>query len=64
MTKFRVGYSQSDHGWYYFEADDIEHARKLFNKVTEGEMEIEELPGVYQRITGGDHEWLSSVEVA
>lgn len=64
MGEFRVGYSQSDYGWYYFEADDIEHARKLIDKVQEGIIEVEELPGVYQRITGGDHEWLSSVEVA
>lgn len=60
--KFKIGWSQEEYGWYYFQAENIEQAQKLIESVENGEIEVEDLPNFYCRVTNGQHEWVNRLQ--
>jgi hypothetical protein len=64
MARYRIGFSEEAYGYYYFDADSLEQAQDLIDKVDDGEMDITELPNVYRKENNGEHDWLSDVEEA
>lgn len=63
MSKqFRIGFSQSVYGWYYFEADSTEEAQALIEQVDNGEIDADQLPGFYEKTNGYEHEWINPLE--
>lgn len=63
MSKqFKIGFSQDEFGWYYFNAESVEEAQALIEQVDEGEIDVEQLPNFYKKVNGGQHEWINSLE--
>jgi hypothetical protein len=60
--RFRIGFSQEQYGYYYFNAESVEEAKALIEQLEEGEIEAEELPSFYQKTNGGQHEWINPLE--
>jgi hypothetical protein len=46
MPTYKAHYSTGDYGVMWFEADSLEHGQELLDAVTNGEMDIEDLPEV------------------
>jgi hypothetical protein len=60
MAQYRVGYNRTEIGHLTFEADNLQHAKELFEKYTNAE--IEELPNMAERIFDGDTLYLDVEE--
>lgn len=60
--RFRIGWSQEEYGWYYFNAESIEEAQQLIEQVDNGDIEVEQLPDFYCRVTNGQHEWINRLQ--
>lgn len=60
--RFRVGFSEEQYGYYYFDAESVEEAQALIEQLEEGEIDAEELPGFYQKTNGGQHELINPLE--
>lgn len=63
MSKqFRVGFTQSVSGWYYFDAETLEEAQDLIEMVENGEIDADDLPGVVERTNNYENEFTTIVE--
>ena len=60
--RFKIGFSQDEYGWYYFNAENVEEAKALIEQVEEGEIDVEDLPDFYKKVNGGQHDWINSLE--
>lgn len=60
--RFRIGYSQDEYGYYYFSAKDLKEAKALIEQLEEGEIDVEDLPDFYNKINGGEHDWVNRLE--
>lgn len=63
MSKqFRIGYTESVSGWYYFDAETLEEAQDLIEKIDNGDLDVNDLPGVVERTNNYESEWITNVE--
>ncbi len=46
MPLYKAHYSTGDYGVMWFEADSMKHGQELLDAVTEGEMDVDDLPEV------------------
>jgi len=46
MPTYKAHYSTGDYGVLWFEADSLKHGQELLDAVTEGEMDVDDLPEV------------------
>tara|TARA_R110000822_G_scaffold78035_2_gene186988 strand:- start:1572 stop:1775 length:204 start_codon:yes stop_codon:yes gene_type:complete len=46
MPTYKAHYSTGDYGVLWFEADSLEHGQMLLDAVTEGVMDVDNLPEV------------------
>lgn len=60
--QFRIGFSQSVYGWYYFTAETAEEAQALIQQVDDGEIDADQLPGFYEKTNGYEFEWINPLE--
>ena len=60
--RFKIGFSQDEYGWYYFNAENVEEAQALIEQLEEGEIDVEDLPNFYKKVNGGQHEWINPLE--
>lgn len=54
MKTFQMWYSTGEYGKMWFDAEDIDQARELVEKLEQGEISPDELPGFSSSIKGGD----------
>lgn len=62
MPRFRVGFSEENYGYYYFDADNLQHAQELIEQAENYEIDIEELPSFNQKTNGGQWELQKPLE--
>ena len=54
MPTYKAHYSTGDYGVMWFEADSLKHGQELLDSVTNGEMNMEDLPEVGIKSKSGD----------
>lgn len=61
MPTFTMNYYEESYGYYIFEAESLEQAQELRRQVVEGEINLEDLPALYNKHRGGE-EYFEEVE--
>lgn len=57
MAKFRVGYSEEYYGYVWFDADNIDDAKRIIEEAqTEWDV-VEACPNFFQKVKGGGFEF-------
>lgn len=57
MATFMAWYSTGEYGKLWFEAENIDEARELLDRVQRGEISVDELPGFDSSIKGDGWEF-------
>lgn len=64
MPRYRISFSLETFGFDYFDADNLEHAKELIRKVSEFDIDEDELPAYNRKTMGGEHRWEGEIEEA
>ena len=62
MARYRVGFSVEQYGYYYFDAESLEQAQDLVERVERFDIDEDDLPSFYRKVNGGQSEFISDVE--
>jgi uncharacterized membrane protein len=63
MPQYRFGYWEEQGGFIYFEAKDIDEARRLYEQMENGEILEDDLPDYYKNYKNGQTEYEKLEEV-
>ena len=57
MPKYKVMFEETKSGTLHFDADDIDHARELYDQLINGETYPEDMDSAYEQLEESDTQW-------
>jgi hypothetical protein len=63
MKEYKVYYREEDFGVFIFQAESLDQANELLNKVKEGDLYLDELPNYYRKNKSFDSDLSDIVEI-
>jgi len=63
MKDYKVYYTEEDSGVFIFQAESLDQANELLNKVKEGDLYLDELPNYYRKNKSFDSNLSDIIEV-
>lgn len=62
MPRYTFKYHEEDYGTIGFDADNLQEAQKLFESISEGAIDYEDLPNYSRRTRGGEVQFIDLEE--